>query len=264
MSFGLTCLVVIALAAVVLGLLRARRSRRPGGRGAADDLERLRRLEHARVSSELHDSLLQGLHGLIWKFQALSERLPQSHPVRSGMDEALKGADRVLVEGRDRVLDLRAGDDGEISLLDQLTRAVEEIALDPATHFTATSTGDELELMPRVHSEVIAIAADALRRAYRHAGARHIALGLSFEATALRVRIAHDGAEPPREDGAGAAAPGSGSLAGMHERAVAIRAELRVAQGAARGGAVELCVPGGVAYGPAPRRRAPPAGRGDL
>jgi signal transduction histidine kinase len=222
-------------------------------RGSLDRLVR-HHAERDRIADELHDTLLQGIHGLIWKFQALAERLPPGHSVRAGMDDALQAADRVLVEGRDRVLDLRAGDDGAPLLL-RLKRAVEEIALDPAVHLTATSRGDEFELTPRVHSEVIAIAAEALRHAYRHSSARSIELLLSFEKDELRVCIAHDGTEWSTESDGTRAAPGRWGLARLRERASSISSDLRIARGAEGGSVMELSVPGSIAFGLVPQRR---------
>jgi signal transduction histidine kinase len=223
-------------------------------RGNLDRLVR-RHAERDRIADELHDTLLQGIHGLIWKFQALAERLPPGHSVRAGMDDALQAADRVLVEGRDRVLDLRAGDDDGAPLLLRLKRAVEEVALDPAVHLTATSRGDEFELTPRVHSEVIAIAADALRHAYRHSSARSIELLLSFEKDELRVCIAHDGTEWSTDSDGTRAAPGRWGLARLHERASSISSDLRIARGTEGGSVMELSVPGSIAFGLVPQRR---------
>jgi len=212
-------------------------------------LARLRQFERDRISDELNDALLQGIHGLIWKFQALSERLPKSHPVRASMTEALQGADRILIEGRDRVMNLRASANGESRLVEHIKRAVEEITLDPAVRFTAVSRGQELELVPRVHFEVIAIASEALRHAYRRSSARHITLQIFFEPAVLRVRIAHDGMGSPGNPGAMGGLPGRWSLADLKERALAISAELHFDSGAEDDRAVELSVPASVAFG---------------
>ena len=276
MLFGLTSLLMVAVMAVAVVVVAAivvfwSRIRGVPNRLCSsmaeeeENLRRLRRLERDRIAGELHDTLLQGIHGLIWKFQALAERLPPSDPVRARMNEALHGADQVLVEGRDRVMDLRASDDEAAPLLRQLKRAVEEITLDPAVHFIATSWGDEFELTPRLHPEVIAIAAEALRLIYRHSGARSIELQLSFSVAALRVRIAHDGANPPYESSETGGDPEQWGLARMHERALAISADLRIAHRTAKDTTIDLSVPGSVAFGRPRRRRklaADPANRG--
>ncbi len=66
-----------------------------------------RTAERERIARELHDMLLQGVQGLILRFQDATEDIPHDTAARKKMEEALDRADEVLVEGRDRVKDLR-------------------------------------------------------------------------------------------------------------------------------------------------------------
>ena len=90
------CAVTVALLGAVLYLAIARR---------ADGYVRRRleaRLEdRERASRELHDTLTQGLQGLILRFQAVCERIPAREPARELMEKALERADRMLVDTRD-------------------------------------------------------------------------------------------------------------------------------------------------------------------
>jgi len=63
--------------------------------------------EREIAARELHDTLLQGIQGLILRFQAVAERIPSREPAREMMERALERADEVLVETRDRVNDAR-------------------------------------------------------------------------------------------------------------------------------------------------------------
>ncbi len=63
--------------------------------------------ERERETRELHDTLIQGLQGLILRFQAVCERIPQREPARELMERALERADRMLLDSRDRATDGR-------------------------------------------------------------------------------------------------------------------------------------------------------------
>ena len=63
--------------------------------------------ERERIARELHDTLLQGMQGLIWRFQAATDRIPADEPARQLMEQSLDRADELLEESRDKVKDLR-------------------------------------------------------------------------------------------------------------------------------------------------------------
>jgi signal transduction histidine kinase len=94
--FG-ACVVVTALIAGVIYLVFARRSDTFLRRHLEARLD-----ERERASRELHDMLVQGIQGLILRFQAVAERIPPREPARDMMEKALERADEVLVTTRDR------------------------------------------------------------------------------------------------------------------------------------------------------------------
>ena len=63
--------------------------------------------ERERIARELHDTLLQGIQGLIWRFQAATDRIPATEPAKELMERSLDRADQLLAESRDKVKDLR-------------------------------------------------------------------------------------------------------------------------------------------------------------
>ena len=64
--------------------------------------------ERIRISRDLHDTLLQGVQGLLLTFHSAAERVPADHQSRPALEQALAVADRIILEGRDRVKGLRA------------------------------------------------------------------------------------------------------------------------------------------------------------
>jgi signal transduction histidine kinase len=166
------------------------------------------------------------------------------------MDAALDGADRVLVEGRDRVMELRAGAATTGDLIDQVQQAVDEIDASPSVAFVPTATGENFTLRPEVHAEVLLLATEALRNAYRHSGAARIELAVDHGREAFRLAVSDDGIGlAPRLADRGRA--GHWGLVGMKERARNIGASLSISAREGGGTLVELRVPAALAYAPA-------------
>ena len=92
------CAGTVVLLGAVLYLIAARR----GEALLRRELE-ARLAERERESRELNDTLVQGLQGLILRFQAVCERIPAREPARDLMERALERADRMLVDSREQV-----------------------------------------------------------------------------------------------------------------------------------------------------------------
>jgi signal transduction histidine kinase len=87
------CTAFAILVAAMAWLIRARRTDAFLRRNPEERLA-----ERERASREMHDTLLQGIQGLILRFQAAAERIPPREPAR----EMMERADQVLEESRDR------------------------------------------------------------------------------------------------------------------------------------------------------------------
>lgn len=97
--------------------------------------------ERARIARELHDTLLQGFQGLVLLFGAVTQRIPVEHPTRELLGKALKSADRVLAEGRDRVRGLRDSITLNHDLPTALKEAAEDLSLAHPVEFSMSVTG---------------------------------------------------------------------------------------------------------------------------
>jgi hypothetical protein len=64
--------------------------------------------ERIRIARELHDTLLQGVQGLLLSFHVAAEKVPIDHESKPALERALSTADRIIVEGRNRVSRLRS------------------------------------------------------------------------------------------------------------------------------------------------------------
>ena len=203
--------------------------------------------ERERIARELHDTLLQGFQGIALRVQGVAKNMPIHDPLRTMLDEVLDRGDEVLREARHRVRDLRRRTTDENEFPDRLTKCGQELAKDHSATFTLAIVGEPKILESTVQEEAFRIAAEALTNAFRHASASKIETEVTYDSSALRIRV--------RDDGVGIDKAllsngqlGHWGLTGMRERAHAIRAELKLWSRESAGTEVELAIPAAIAY----------------
>lgn len=210
-----------------------------------------RHRERERIARELHDTLLQGVQGLVLRFQAAADMLPADTPARAHMEQALLRADGVLVEGRDRVRELRCGPRDTRELHEALAAAGEELAVQWDCGFAFATSGSARRLQPVILDEVYRIGLEALRNAFAHARASQVKVDLAYRRAAFVLAVSDDGRgiDPAwlTEQGR----PDHWGLRGMRERAERIGARLEIGgadPAGGRGTRVVLTLPGRMAY----------------
>jgi signal transduction histidine kinase/ligand-binding sensor domain-containing protein len=203
--------------------------------------------ERERIARELHDTLLQGVQGLILRFHAVASRMPMDAGVARDMEDALSRADDVMREGRQRVRDLRRSAEATTDLADAIARAGDEVVGDGEPIFTVAVEGASRPLHPIVRDEAYWIVREALINARRHGQARRLEAELTYGEDALCVRCRDDGlGMPPTVATAGR--PEHFGLRGMRERASRIGGHLHIWSRTGAGTEVELRVPAATAY----------------
>ena len=148
--------------------------------------------ERERIARELHDTLLQSFHALLIRFQLVANEFPASAPVRHKMDEALQAADRVMIEGRDRVLMLRSTL-GQTSLPEAFEAIAEQLLADSGTRLEVHVEGSPRPVRLNIQDEFYRIGAEAIVNAIRHANAGRIAVSIFFAQDSLRLCVEDDG-----------------------------------------------------------------------
>jgi signal transduction histidine kinase len=213
--------------------------------------------ERERIARDLHDTLLQGMQGLIWRFQAAADRIPPNEPARQSLEQSLDRADKLLGESRDKVKDLRPAAKDVADLAQALAAEGEQFAQLHSAKFRVSVQGTRRDLHPIVREEGFMIGREAMANAFVHAGAAQIEAEVTYGDGALHVRV--------RDDGRGIDAtfldadgrPGHFGLVGMRERAKKLGAHLEVWSKPGAGTEIELRIPASVAYR---RARAPARG----
>ena len=210
--------------------------------------------ERTRIARDLHDTLLQSFHGLLFRIQAARNMLPRRpEEAIQALDGVITGAEQAITEGRDAIQDLRAEPVAEGDLVHSLTSLGQELAgsqdgnRDSAL-FRVTVEGARQTLSPILQDEVYRIAREVLRNAFLHARARQIEAEIRYDDRLFRLRIRDDGkGMDPNVLDAGRRA-GHWGLPGIRERAKQIGARLDFWSEAGAGTEVELTVPASIAY----------------
>jgi signal transduction histidine kinase/ligand-binding sensor domain-containing protein len=217
--------------------------------------------ERTRIARDLHDTLLQSLHGLMFRFQAVRNMLPRRiDEAIEVLDGAISRTGQAIAESRDAIQDLRSESLRHKTVGEMLAAFGQELAsTQEASHasplFRVTVEGKSLPLSANLHDEISRIARELLRNAFQHAHARQIEAEIRYDDHLLCLRVRDDGTgiDPPvLQQGQRA---GHWGLRGVRERAQRIGAQLDIWSEANVGTEVQLRVPAGVAYDASRRPR---------
>jgi signal transduction histidine kinase len=204
--------------------------------------------ERERIARDLHDTFFQSIQGLFLRINTGMKMLPEKEPARAIFLDALEKSDRVMAEGRELVLDLRADDPKVQNLPDALANLRQLDSAIPEPAYKVFSTGQVRALHPVCGSELLQIGREADQNAFKHAQAAAIEVELVYERDFLRMRIRDDGLGIDDEVARKGRRPGHLGLVAMNERATHIGARYRLLSKRGRGTEIEVEVPAEIAY----------------
>ena len=204
--------------------------------------------ERIRIARDLHDTLLQGIQGLILRFHYATERLTAEEPARAMLRDALVRADQVISEGREKVRELRAEAALPGDLEKNLRRAAEALQVDGTAPIILTVKGQPRALRPSVQDELYSIGREALTNSIRHAQATEIVLELIYDVKQLRVCCRDNGCGVGAEVGRSGFRHGHWGIPGMRERARDLGAKFEFASSAGKGTQIDICLEARRAY----------------
>jgi signal transduction histidine kinase/streptogramin lyase len=205
--------------------------------------------ERTRIARELHDTLLQNLHGLLFRFQAARNMLPKrTEEAMESLDGAITRTEQAIAESRDTIKDLRSERLTPTDLAELLTQTGRELesvadANGNPPVFRAIAEGERQTLSPALQDEVYRIARELLRNAFQHARAHQIEAEIRYDKHLLRILIRDDGKGMDPKVLKEGGQPGHWGLPGVRERAKQIGARLDFWSEAGAGTEVQLTVP---------------------
>jgi NarL family two-component system sensor histidine kinase YdfH len=196
--------------------------------------------ERQRMARELHDTLAQGLAGLVLQLEAADSHLSGGRPERAQtiVQQAMTRARATLAESRRAIDGLRG------RLPDDLTQAIP----DEVEHFiSSTGVPCTLELsLPESLSEtlrdfVFRTVAEGLTNIARHAQARHARVSIRSSGDVLEIEIGDDGIgfDPARD----MERMGHYGLTGLRERARQAGGTLEIIGSTSKGSSLKARIP---------------------
>src|SRR5271165_2244063 len=214
--------------------------------------------ERTRIARELHDTLLQSAHGVLLRFQTVSQLLPErAVEAKDKLDSAIEQTADFITEARDEVQGLRDSTVQGNDLALAISTLGEELATDSSNHRPALRVaveGQSRDLHPNLRDEVYKIAAEALRNAFLHANAKQVEVEIRYDDERFRLRMRDDGRGIDAAVLSAQSREGHYGLPGMRERATLIGGKLTIWSEVDAGTEVELRLPGSIAYATSRRR----------
>ncbi len=192
--------------------------------------------ERARLAREIHDTIAQGLTGIVTQLEAA--RTGGAQAAGAHVDTAAALARESLTEARRSVEALAPGRLTGARLPDAITDLAKSWAETAGVTVHVDVTGDPRPLLPDIEVTLFRVAQEALANVGKHAAATRAGVTLSYMDDVVVLDV--------RDDGAGfdPAAPSSGfGLAGMEQRVRRVSGTLDVETAPGEGTAISACVP---------------------
>lgn len=204
--------------------------------------------ERISIARDLHDTLLQGVQGLLLSFHSASERVPVDHPSKQALERALATADKLILEGRDRVKGLRSLDLTDADLCPAIEALGRDLCNSGPPRFSLVCSRTNDLLRPYIATEVFLIAREAVMNAFRHAEASQITVNLSYGKRLFSISITDDGRGVSADASADFKNRNHWGIKGMRERADKIKASFACSSTPGMGTSVRVTLKAKRAY----------------
>jgi signal transduction histidine kinase len=192
--------------------------------------------ERQRVAREIHDTLAQGLAGIVAQLEAAA------HARATGADDAghLHAATQLardsLAEARRSVRAITPAELEQARLPEAIEQVVVKWSHTHALPARLTTTGTPCPIHPEVEVTLLRAAQEALTNVARHARASRVGLTLSYMEDVVSLDVRDDGVGfEPGHEGYG--------LTGMRQRVTGVGGELAVESAPGEGTAISAIVP---------------------
>jgi signal transduction histidine kinase len=209
--------------------------------------------ERQRMAGEIHDTLAQGLTGIITQLQAAEQASGDQAGWRRHVSAATRLARESLSEARRSVDALRPQLLERAPLSDALAGVAERWSALHGIPIQVTTTGTARPMPPDAEFALLRAAQEALANVAKHAQATRAGLTLSYMDDEVALDVRDDG----RGFGGSAGSAAGFGLTAMRQRIEGLSGTLQVESEPGGGTAISACVP--AAPPVAPARAAAPA-----
>ena len=201
--------------------------------------------ERQRMAREIHDTLAQGLTGIITQLEAAKQTGHDAEHERR-IDNATRLARDSLAEARRSVQALRPQALENSKLPEALASEVARWSATSGVAGEVETTGDARPLHPEVEVTLLRVAQEALANVAKHARASRAGVTLSYMEDVVTVDVRDDGtgftAPQPTANGRSATDGGFGLIA-MRQRVTRLAGQLEIESEPGAGTAVSASLP---------------------
>lgn len=204
--------------------------------------------ERERMAREIHDTLAQGLAGILAQLQAAEQTLPEEAPERRQVSTAIALAREGLSEARRTVHAVEPQVLAEARLPEVIQEAVARWSETHGVTAVLTTTGYARPLHTEVEVTLLRAAQEALANVAKHARARRVVLTLTYMEDEVTLDVLDDGigfelAAVRALVTSGTAPDGGFGLAAMRQRVQRLSGRLAVESEPGGGTAISATVP---------------------
>jgi signal transduction histidine kinase len=198
--------------------------------------------ERQRMAREIHDTLAQGLTGIITQLEAADAARTRPLDRDRHLDNAQRLARESLTEARRSVEASMPSALETATLPEALTAIARQWSDLNAVPVDVTITGDVIALQPDVEIALLRTAQEALANVAKHASATRAGLTLSYMSDVVALDVRDDGvgfspSDRPNADGSGF------GLSGMRQRVARVAGSLAIESEPGGGTAISARVP---------------------
>lgn len=198
--------------------------------------------ERQRMAREIHDTLAQGLTGIVTQLEAAGHAGDRPDDWRRHLDNAARLARESLSEARRSVSASRPEPLESARLPDALAEVARQWSALNGVPVEVRTTGEPLPLHPEIEITLLRTAQEALANVARHARASRAGLTLSYMGDVVSLDVRDDGTGFDASNGASGDGTGFG-LTAMRQRVDRVAGSLAIESEPGGGTAISARVP---------------------
>lgn len=248
-GLGVVCAIIFAISLMWIRTLRRRVEERTRELKAA--MARLQKetetsatlVERDRLAGEIHDSLEQGLNGIMMQLDGVDSKLGEdSAGARHYLEMARNMVRFSRAEVRHSLWNLESDLLSKGDLGAALTEIARQMSSSNGVRVAVEVLGPPAQLPPATEHHLLRICQEALNNALKHADAKNIQITLNYSGQSVRLAVVDDG----RGFAPDSVMTGTGThlgLRNLRSRARKIKGRLEVHSQPAKGTTIEVKVP---------------------
>ncbi len=200
--------------------------------------------ERARLAREIHDTLAQGLTGIVAQLQAAERRVGDDSELRMRFEKTMQLARHSLAEARRSVEALSPAALEHADLPIALKAEAERWTHDTGVRTELVTTGEAIPLHPEAEAALLRTAQEALTNVAKHASASRVAITLSYMGDVVSLDVRDDGQGFTTASPSARTTDGTGfGLVGMRQRLATVAGTLEIESEPGGGTALSATVP---------------------